>query len=96
MTIKKKRKEVALALETIAMLEEQAKIEGRTLKNFMEYILSQKANAIEIQEEAKALEIRRALIISRAQSAKGEVKSHEEIINAAKLRVDANSVDKAS
>lgn len=92
----KKRKEVVLDHETIELLEFKAKSAGRNLKNYMEYVLREKATEIEIQNVAKALEIKKALIISRMQSDKGTVKQHQQVINAAKKRVNANSVDKAS
>lgn len=90
----KKRKEVLLDEETIAMLEAKAKKQGRNLKNYMEYVLTEKAN--DILSEPKALEIKRALKISKLQSEKGEVKRHSEVIKAAKKRVNESSVDKAS
>lgn len=80
--------------ETIMMLEEKAKKQGRNLKNYMEYVLTEKAN--DILSEPKALEIKKALRISKTQSDKGLVKSHENVINAAKKRVNESSVDKAS
>ena len=90
----KKRKEVVLDEETLEILEFKAKKEGRNLKNYMEFILNENANSI--LEEPKALEIRKSLILSRSQSEKGLVKSNKEVINAAKKRVNASSVDKAS
>ena len=35
----KKRKEVVLDEETLAILEEKAKAQGRNLKNYMEFVL---------------------------------------------------------
>jgi hypothetical protein len=90
----KKRKEVVLDEETLAILEDKAKKQGRNLKNYMEYVLSEKAN--DIFEEPKAIEIRKALLTSKSHSKSGLVKPHEAIINAAKKRVNAHSVDKAS
>ena len=49
----KKRKEVALNDETITLLKFQAEREGRNLKNFMEYILKEKANEIELTDAYK-------------------------------------------
>ena len=51
----KKRKEVALDLKTIELLELQAKREGRNLKNYMEYILSEKANDFQLTEGYKKM-----------------------------------------
>ena len=90
----KKRKEVALDEETLAILEVKAKSQGRNLKNYMEFILREEAN--NILEEPKALEVRKALLLSRTQSESGLIKSNKDVIDAAKKRVNANSVDKAS
>ncbi|KAA5827542.1 hypothetical protein FPF71_01495 [Algibacter amylolyticus] len=90
----KKRKEIVLSEETLAVLEEKAKNQGRNLKNYMEFILNEVAN--NILEEPKALEIKKALILSRSQSEKGLIKSSKQVINAAKKRIDASSVDKTS
>lgn len=49
----KKRKEVSLESKTISALEQQAKQEGRSLKNYMEYILRQKANNFELTTSYK-------------------------------------------
>jgi len=49
----KKRKEVALDLNTIELLELQAKREGRKLKNYMEHILIEKANDFHLTESYK-------------------------------------------
>ena len=51
----KKRKEVALDIKTIELLELQAKREGRKLKNYMEYILSEKANDFQLTEDYKKM-----------------------------------------
>lgn len=50
----KKRKEVSLDLETISFLESQAHQAGRSLKNYMEHILIQKANDFELSDAYKA------------------------------------------
>lgn len=55
MKANKKRKEVVLDEETIAMLEEKAKREGRNLKNYMEYILQETAYAFEPSEDYKVM-----------------------------------------
>ena len=94
MASNKKRKEVILNEETIAILQEKAKRQGRNLKNYMEFVLCEDANSF--LEEPKALEIRKALLLSKAQSEAGLVKTNENVINAAKKRVNAHSVDKAS
>lgn len=52
---KKIRKEVSLDNQTLELLKEQAEKEGRNLKNYMEYILRQKANESEITDEYKAM-----------------------------------------
>lgn len=49
----KKRKEISLDSETIALLQKQADREGRKLKNYMEYILKEKANSFEVSENYK-------------------------------------------
>ena len=51
----KTRKEVSLDSETIAILEVQAEKEGRKLKNYMEHILREKANDMELKEEYKIM-----------------------------------------
>jgi len=94
MKSQKKRKEVVLDEETLAILEEKAKSQSRNLKNYMEFVLCEEANSI--LEEPKALEVRKALLLSRAQSESGLVKANKDVINAAIKRVNANSVDKAS
>ena len=47
----KKRKEIHLQEQVIMMLEHQAKKEGRNLKNYMEYILNQKAKEMKPSKE---------------------------------------------
>ncbi len=89
----KKRKEVTLTNETIAVLNEKAKSEGRTLKNYMEFVLSQIADEVEKKELDKTLEIRKALVLSKAQSRKGQVKPHEEVISTARKRIHERSLD---
>lgn len=96
MQTEKKRKEVFLEEEALRLLEFKAKKAGRTLKNYMEFVLNKKAEEITDENEAKAIEIKKALLESRKQSEKGLVKTHNEVINAAKNRVNGNSVDKAS
>ena len=90
----KKRKEVVLDEETLAILEIKAKSEGRNLKNYMEHVLTEEAH--NILEEPKALEIKKMLAISKSQSELGLLKTHSEVINSAKKRINASSVDKAS
>jgi hypothetical protein len=51
----KKRKEVTLDTNTIELLELQAKREGRKLKNYMEYILSEKANDFQLTDAYKEM-----------------------------------------
>ncbi len=53
--ITKKRKEVALDSNTITLLQIQANKQGRKLKNYMEYILKEKANSFELTDEYKAM-----------------------------------------
>ena len=55
MKINKKRKEVVLDEETIAILEEKAKHQGRNLKNYMEFILQENAYAFEPSEDYKIM-----------------------------------------
>jgi len=50
-----KRKEVVLDEEIIEILEFQAKSVGRNLKNYMEFILSEKAHNFQITEDYKTL-----------------------------------------
>lgn len=49
------RKEVSLDEQTLAALEEQAKREGRKLKNYMEFVLKQQAMVLEPTTEYKAM-----------------------------------------
>lgn len=49
----KQRKEVSLDLETISYLKSQAHQAGRSLKNYMEHILTQKANDFELSDAYK-------------------------------------------
>jgi len=51
----KKRKEITLDSDTIALLKIQAEKEGRKLKNYMEHILKDKANSFELSEDYKAM-----------------------------------------
>lgn len=51
----KKRKEVTLDANTIELLELQAKREGRKLKNYMEFILSEKANDFQLTDAYKEM-----------------------------------------
>ncbi|MEO5789992.1 MAG: hypothetical protein ACOH2D_06030 [Gelidibacter sp.] len=53
MSSQKKRKEVVLDEETLAILEEKAKNQGRNLKNYMEFVLREDAHAFEPSEEYK-------------------------------------------
>jgi len=55
MKTNKKRKEVVLDEETIAMLEEKAKHQGRNLKNYMEFVLKENAFAFEPSESYKKM-----------------------------------------
>ncbi len=50
----KKRKEIRLDDKTISLLQLQAEKEGRKLKNYMEYILVEKAKEFEISEAYKS------------------------------------------
>ncbi len=49
----RKRKEVSLGSDTLALLKIQAEKEGRKLKNYMEHILREKANSFELTEDYK-------------------------------------------
>jgi hypothetical protein len=49
------RKEVTLDAQTMAILKIQADIELRKLKNYMEYLLKQKASEFELTEEYKLM-----------------------------------------
>ncbi|WP_203256458.1 hypothetical protein [Hyunsoonleella ulvae] len=51
----KKRKEISLDNDTLALLQIQADKEGRKLKNYMEHVLKEKANSFELTEEYKAM-----------------------------------------
>ncbi len=51
----RKRKEVNLDTETLALLQIQADREGRKLKNYMEHILKEKANDFELSDEYKVM-----------------------------------------
>ncbi|NQX84950.1 MAG: hypothetical protein HRT67_03435 [Flavobacteriaceae bacterium] len=51
----RKRKEVTLSNNTLALLQIQAEKEGRKLKNYMEHILREKANSFELTDEYKAM-----------------------------------------
>tara|TARA_R110000868_G_scaffold56736_1_gene175512 strand:- start:129 stop:380 length:252 start_codon:yes stop_codon:yes gene_type:complete len=51
----RKRKEVSLDSDTLALLQIQAEKEGRKLKNYMEHILREKANSFELTDEYKAM-----------------------------------------
>lgn len=51
----KKRKEVSLESDTLALLEIQAQKEGRKLKNYMEQVLREKANSFELTDEYKVM-----------------------------------------
>ena len=47
----KKRKEIHLPDQVIMVLEHQAKQEGRNLKNYIEYILNEKAQEVRPSKE---------------------------------------------
>lgn len=51
----KKRKEIHLAPQTIALLQIQAEKQGRKLKNYMEYVLKEKANDFHLTDEYKTM-----------------------------------------
>lgn len=51
----RKRKEVSLDSDTLALLQIQADREGRKLKNYMEHVLREKANSFELTDEYKAM-----------------------------------------
>jgi len=51
----KKRKEISLDENTISLLQVQAEKEGRKLKNYMEYILKEKANSFELSDQYKEM-----------------------------------------
>jgi hypothetical protein len=46
---------VVLDLETITILEEKAKQQGRNLKNYMEFVLKENAYAFEPSEDYKTM-----------------------------------------
>ncbi|WP_178991629.1 MULTISPECIES: hypothetical protein [Winogradskyella] len=50
-----KRKEVVLDEQTITILKEKAKQQGRNLKNYMEFILKENAYAFEPSEDYKLM-----------------------------------------
>lgn len=72
----KQRKEIALDEQTIALLQVQAEREGRKLKNYLEQVLKEKANSIEVSDEYKAM-----MDTMLERHSKGEVKysSWEEV-----------------
>lgn len=47
----KKRKEIHLPDQVVMILEHQAKQEGRNLKNYIEYVLSEKAQEMKPSKE---------------------------------------------
>jgi hypothetical protein len=51
----KKRKEISLDPEILSVLEFQAKKQGRNLKNYLEFILTEKANSFELSDEYKKM-----------------------------------------
>lgn len=51
----RKRKEVSLGSDTLALLKIQAEKEGRKLKNYMEHVLREKANDFELTDEYKVM-----------------------------------------
>ncbi len=51
----KKRKEISLDEETLSLLQYQAEKQGRKLKNYMEFILQEKANDFELTDEYKTM-----------------------------------------
>jgi len=55
MPTNKIRKEVSLDDNTIVLLKIQAENEGRNLKNYMEYLLREKANSFKLTDEYKAM-----------------------------------------
>ena len=70
-----KRKEVVLDKETLAILEEKAKSQGRNLKNYMEFILHKSAHAFEPSEEYRRM---MDLMIENHNSGKTNYLSEEE------------------
>lgn len=55
METNKKRKEVVLDENTITILKEKAKQQGRNLKNYMEFVLKENAHVFEPSEEYKIM-----------------------------------------
>lgn len=53
--MEKLRKEVLLDEQTVLALSEQAKREGRNLKNYMEQVLRMKAKEAELTDEYKKM-----------------------------------------
>ena len=53
--MKGKRKEINLDEQTVAVLEAQAHQEGRKLKNYMEFVLLQKAKELALSPEYKEM-----------------------------------------
>ena len=51
----KNKKEVNLDAQTISLLQIQADKEGRELKDYMETVLTEKANELELTDEYKAM-----------------------------------------
>jgi hypothetical protein len=51
----KKRKEISLDSDTIAILSIQAEKEGRNLKNYMEHVLRDRASSFELTDGYKAM-----------------------------------------
>lgn len=51
----RKRKEVTLSNDILALLQIQAEKEGRKLKNYMEHVLREKANSFELTDEYKSM-----------------------------------------
>lgn len=51
----KKRKEVSLDEETLNLLQNQAEKQGRKLKNYMEFILKEKAHNFKLTDEYKTM-----------------------------------------
>ena len=51
----KNKKEVNLDAQTISLLQIQADKEGRELKDYMETVLTEKANEFELTDEYKAM-----------------------------------------
>ena len=51
----KKRKEITLDQQTLAILKDQAERQGRNLKNYMEHVLYEKAHNFQVTDEYKAM-----------------------------------------